>query len=113
MRTLAMLIMAAVAATPAAARDRSGYTSIAAGDWSQAEATLSAERAIFPHRPEILLNLAAVYLRTDRAAQARALYGDVLASEPVSLDLANGHTVSSHVIAQRGLARLNTTIAAR
>lgn len=113
MRASSVLIIAAVVATPALAKDRSGYTAIAAGNLSQAEATLSAERAIFPRRPEVLLNLAAVYARTDRAAQARALYDDVLASEPVALDLANGGTVSSHEIAQRGLSRLNTTVAAR
>lgn len=113
MRGLSLLVMAGLAASPAFAKDRTGYTAIAAGNLSQAEATLSAERAIFPRRPEVLLNLAAVYARTDRVAQARALYDDVLASEPVSLDLANGGTTSSHDVAQRGLARLSTTIASR
>lgn len=113
MRACSMLVLASLIASPALARDRSGYTAIAAGNLSQAEATLSAERAIYPRRPEVLLNLAAVYARTGRAAQARALYGDVLDTQPVALELADGGTVSSHDVAQRGLSRLGETIAAR
>lgn len=113
MRICSMFLVAFMVATPALAKDHTGFTAIAAGNLSQAEATLSAERAIFPRRPEVLLNLAAVYARTDRVAQARTLYNDVLASEPVSLDLANGGATSSHEVAQRGLARLSTTIASR
>ena len=113
MRGWSIVVVAVVAASPALARDRTAYTAIAGGDLHSAEATLSAERAIFPRRPEVLLNLAAVYARTDRAAQARQLYDDVLTSEPVALQLADGRTTSSHDIAERGLLRLASTMAAR
>lgn len=113
MRACSMLVLAGLIATPAIGKDRSGYTAIAAGNLSQAEATLSAERAIYPRRPEVLLNLAAVYARTNRAVQARALYNDVLAVRPVSLELSDGGTVSSHAVAERGLSRLGETLAAR
>ncbi|WP_375271749.1 tetratricopeptide repeat protein [Sphingomonas sp.] len=113
MRTCGMFVLAAMIASPALAADRTGYEAIAAGNLSKAERTLSAERAIFPRRPEVLLNLAAIYARTNRTAQARALYDDVLAAAPVALEVADGCTLSSHDVAQRGLSRLGETLAAR
>jgi Flp pilus assembly protein TadD len=112
-------VMLAVAATmvvgagSAVAQERTGYQAIAAGDLSAAEATIERERAIFPQRPELMLNLAAVYARTGRTAEARALYTDVLQREGVDLELGDGSAVSSHLVAKRGLARLDTAIAAR
>ena len=109
----AALAAAVMVAVPAAAQERTGYTAITAGDLASAEATLERERAIFPQRPELMLNLAAVYARTDRAAQARALYSDVLQSEAVDLELGDGRSVSSHAVARNGLSRLDTAFAAR
>lgn len=106
-------MMLAGAVGMATAQERTGYHAIAAGDLAGAEATLERERAIFPQRPELMLNLAAVYARTGRASEARALYGDVLQREPIDLELGDGSAVSSHLIAKRGLARLDTTVAAR
>ena len=82
-------------------------------DLAQAEQTIEAERAIFPTRPELMLNLAAVYARTGRVTQARSLYGQVLEQESVAMDLPDGSVQSSHVLAQRGLLRLGSTIASR
>ncbi len=115
MRKMMMIgaVVACAAAMPAMAKDRSGYTSIAAGSLSEAETTLNAERAIFPERPELMLNLAAIYARTDRAAQARSLYDGVLARDAVALELSNGSVVSSHDVALRGLSWINGTMAAR
>lgn len=116
MRTMVMAAGAAVmaiAATSASAQDRMGYLSIAGGDLSAAQATLERERAIFPDRPELMVNLAAVYARTGRTAEARALYADVLDRDAIDLELGNGSTISSHDVARRGLLRLDTTIAAR
>lgn len=95
--------------------DRTGYRAIAAQDLSRAERRLVAERRIYPGRPELMLNLAAVYGRTGRAQEARALYADVLAAPPVAMDLASGAVASSHQIATRGMAALerSTAIAAR
>lgn len=115
MRTMivTMMLAAVGVAMPAAAKDRTGYHAIAAGDLTQAQATLARERAIFPDRPELMLNQAAVYARTGRLAEARALYGDVLQRTSVALDLPDGSVASSHAVAERGLARLTATIASR
>ena len=113
MRVLVMGAVAALVAVPAMAQVRTGYTAIAAGSLGDAERTLTRERAIYPQRPELMLNLAAVYARTDRAMQARALYADVLNGEPVAMEMRDGSVESSHLLARRGLAQLDMTIAAR
>lgn len=100
-----LILAASLLAVPAAARDRTAYQAIAAGDLSDAERMLIAERRIHPQRPELMLNLAAVYERTGRSANARALYREVLSRDAVALDMANGATMSSHDIANVGLAR--------
>ena len=105
--------LAPMLATAASAKDRVGYQAISAGSLAQAEQTIEAERAIFPTRPELMLNLAAVYARTGRAAQARSLYGQVLDQAAVAMDLPDGRVESSHALAQRGLSRLGSTIASR
>lgn len=107
------IVLATMVAAPVMAKDRVGYQAIAAGSMADAERTIQAERAIFPERPELMLNLAAVYARTGRDAQARALYGEVLDREPVAMDLADGSVQSSHALAQKGLSRLVTTMATR
>jgi thioredoxin-like negative regulator of GroEL len=112
-RMIPALVIATIVAVPAMAKDRVGYQAIAAGSMADAERTIRAERAIFPERPELMLNLAAVYARTGRDAQARALYGEVLDRAPVAMDLADGSVQSSHVLAQKGLSRLVTTMATR
>ena len=111
-----MLIGAVVAcavALPATAKDRSGYVSIAAGSLSEAERTLNAERAIFPDRPELMLNLAAVYRRTGRTAEARTLYMRVLERRPIAMDLPSGAVASSHDLARRALGTNSVQIATR
>ena len=107
------VVLLAVLATPAVAKDRVGYQAIAAGNVVQAERTLDAERAIFPQKPELMLNLAAIYARTGREAQARTLYGQVLEQDAVAMDLADGSVRSSHDLAHLGLTRLTTTMATR
>lgn len=96
----------------AAAADRNAASAIAGGDYAKAERTLLAERRIFPRRPELMLNLAAVYRQTGREAEARALYADVLAREDVPMDMLDQRTTSSHAVARASLARL-TQVAAR
>ena len=102
-----------VAAVPAVAKDRLGHSAISAGDLRSAEASLNGERSIFPRRPEVMLNLAVVYARTGRLAEARALYGAVLERDAIAMQTADGGEVSSHVIAERGLARLPQAVAVR
>lgn len=110
---VAMAVLASAA--PVHANDRTMYQLIALGDYARAERMLLAERERTPKRPELLLNLAAVYAKTDRIAQARALYAEVLDREPVALDMMSGRTVSSHDVALRALTSLTTrtAIAAR
>ncbi|MEN2785632.1 tetratricopeptide repeat protein [Sphingomonas qilianensis] len=108
MRIALFTLAAVAAATPlaAGAQDRTGYSQIAAGDLATAERTLVAERRIFPQRPELLLNLAAVYQRTGRLEQARALYDMVLTQPDVAMDVPADRTAGSHDIARNGLRHL-------
>jgi Flp pilus assembly protein TadD len=103
----------AAVATPALAQDRLGYARISAGDWAGAERALLTERQRDPTAPEAMINLAAVYHFTGRAAEARALYRAVLAQPDLLLDRPDGATVSSHALAAAQLARLGTGVASR
>ncbi|WNO52955.1 tetratricopeptide repeat protein [Stakelama saccharophila] len=108
----AFLMLAAVgsaaAATPAMSRDHGRYADaeILNGNYLQAERLLTARMRASPDQPEILLNLAAVYARTNREAAARALYERVLEQEAVLLTLPADRVASSHVVARAGLSRL-------
>lgn len=112
-----MVVLAAIGlcglATSVAASERTGYAAIATGDLAAAERTLLAERRIFPDRPELMLNLAAVYAKTGRVDAARALYEDVRTRRPTALRTGGGITVSSHDVAALGLSRLTPEMAAR
>ena len=99
------LLVATLIATPAVAGDRTGYQAIAAGDFAKAERTLTAERRIFPNRPELMLNLATVYERTNRRSEARAMYASVLERDAVMLDMPSGAVVSSHALAKAAMVR--------
>lgn len=113
MRGVIGTVVAMTLAVPCLAQERTAYAAISSGDLAAAEATLDAERAIFPARPELMLNLATVYARSQRPEQARALYQQVLARDEVLLDMADGATVSSHEVARRGMMRIGTQLSAR
>lgn len=104
--------IALAAASGAAAADRTAASAIVAHDYLKAEHTLVAERRIFPKRPELMLNLAAVYRQTGRTAEAQALYADVLRRENLPMDMLDQRVVSSHAIARAQLSQL-TQVAAR
>jgi thioredoxin-like negative regulator of GroEL len=89
------------------AQQRTGYSQIVSGDLQRAEHTLIAERRVFPQSPELMLNLAAVYQKTGRLDQARALYDMVLGQPEVMMDMSADRVVGSHRIAQTGLRRLS------
>lgn len=108
MKKTLLAVVAVFAATPAWAGERTAINAIVAGDLQGAERTLVAERRIFPGRPELMLNLAAVYARTGRTDAARILYDKVLASEPVAMDMRSGSVASSHDVARLGIRRLST-----
>lgn len=116
MRRLAItaLFGFAAAATPAMAADRTAYQAIAAGDYATAEQALTTERRIFPRRPELMINLAAVYARTGRASEAASLYRAALTAQDVEMAMPDGAVASSRAVAQRGLDRLGgVTLAVR
>jgi len=108
----------AFVAAPAVAQDSSSLQpvsseAIMAGKYARAEHDLLAELRIHPDRPELLLNLAAVYSQTNRPDEARTLYQRVLSQDDVLMDLAVNKTAGSHAIAQTGLDRLNVRMTAR
>ncbi|MEG3123002.1 tetratricopeptide repeat protein [Sphingomonas sp. GB1N7] len=105
---VAAMALLGTAAVPSLveAQDHTGYRQIATGNYARAERTLTSELKSFPQRPELMLNLAAIYVRTDRAADARALYAAVLAQPDVLMDLSADTTAWSHALAQRGLRQL-------
>ncbi|MDV3456909.1 tetratricopeptide repeat protein [Sphingomonas sp. HF-S4] len=97
------------AALPAQAQDSAvAATQISQGDFAAAESRLLSELRIHPGRPELLLNLAAVYAKTGRTGEARGLYTRVLGQDEVLMDLSVDRTAGSHALAQRGLRRLDT-----
>lgn len=106
---LALFAPLALAAAPAQAQDgdRVASTEIAKGDFSGAERVLVQELRIHPGRPELLLNLAAVYARTGRQADARTLYRQVLSQDNVLMDLSADRTAGSHAVAVAGLRQLD------
>jgi len=101
-------VAATIAAMPAQAQDASEAASVAIGQgaYSDAERTLQRELRVHPGRPELMLNLAAVYARTGRAADARSLYNRVLTQDEVLMDLSADRTAGSHAVARTGLRRL-------
>ena len=79
---------------------------MSAGAYAQAEKAIEAELRIYPGRPELLLNLATIYARTGRTAEARVLYANVLAQRDVLMDVSADKVVGSHAIATMGLKQI-------
>jgi Tfp pilus assembly protein PilF len=90
-----------------------GYEQIAAGRMHDAETMLSKQMEMHPGAPELSLNLAAVYVRTGRAARAEPLYRDVLRRPVVLMDMPSGRIASSHDVANRGLSTAAIDLASR
>lgn len=82
-----------------------GYDQIAAKNLQAAERTLVAQSAVEPDEPSVLLNLAFVYKKTGRAAEANALYERVLAQPDVLMALGSGKPAWSHAVAMKGIGR--------
>jgi Flp pilus assembly protein TadD len=110
---LSSILLAApfLIAMPAQAQsfETTASATIQNGTYSEAERILTRELRSHPNRPELMLNLAAVYVYTGRAAEARALYQRVLAQDEVAMDLATDGSAGSHLIARTGLGRLAGT----
>jgi hypothetical protein len=96
----------AMLATTAHAQDNAyGYDQIAAKNMQAAEQRLIAQSAVEPNEPSVLLNLAHVYKKTARTAEATALYERVLAQPDVLMALGSGKPAWSHMLAMKGLGR--------
>lgn len=104
MRTIVAIAALGLATTPALAQDY-GYRQIADGNLLLAETQLDSQRVAEPGEPSVLINLAAIYARTGRAAQAQAAYQRVLATENVQLEMGDHRPAWSHDLARRGLQR--------
>jgi len=102
-----LLVAAALAGSVGGAdpQDFSGATPLLRGDYAAAEAAIERERRMFPNSPDLLLNLATVYIHTQRIDQARQLYASVLAQPDEMLDSGKAQ-LSAHTLAQRGMAAL-------
>lgn len=95
-------------AVPVQAQDSAvASAQITSGAYDRAEQKLLTELRIHPNRPELLLNLAAVYVMTGRATEARALYTRVLAQDDILMDITAERTAGSHAVAQNGLKRID------
>lgn len=101
-----ILVLAALAAIPvsaAAAQDQVAYRAIKNADYSAAETHLASQVAAGEREPGVLLNLAAVYSKTGRGAEAVAMYRMVQAEKNVLMEAANGAPIWSHEVATRGI----------
>jgi Flp pilus assembly protein TadD len=112
MNRLSVVIVAAMLGVPAASaatqtrNDPYAHDAIEAGNFGEAEASLRAQLALEPSKPELLLNLAAIYARTNRLDAAQTMYDRAMQAENVSLLLKPDVALDSHAIAKRGMAKL-------
>jgi thioredoxin-like negative regulator of GroEL len=110
MRKPVLLAVAAAAflAGPVSAQtqeQRYGFNAIQRDDLAGAEARLKAARLEQPNEPSVLINLAHIYWKTGRTAEAEALYRQVLGSENVLMLTGSNRQLWSHELAQKGLDR--------
>lgn len=116
MKKLLALVGTALAATAAQASDLQGFAGareIARGDYAAAERVIVEQQRLFPRDADLLINLAYVYARTGRQAEARRLYQQVAAQPDELLDLSGQRTAKAHRVAAAGLRRLDQQVAAR
>lgn len=106
------LVVAALApmlalATPAAAQDGTVVArEIMSGAYAKAEQKLMTQMQS-DARPDVQLNLAAVYYATGRTEQARALYHQVLAQADAPMTVVSNRFATSHAVATAGLHYLD------
>jgi predicted Zn-dependent protease len=100
---------AAIASSAALADTPSAYaaSAIRAGQLAEAERILKPVSFEDANDPARLINIATVYARTQRFAEAHAALTRVQALPAERLDLAGGSSLSSHSIAAAMLERLS------
>lgn len=107
-KLLFALIGGALVASAAGAQSqeqRYGFNAIQRDDLAGAEARLIAQRAEEPNEPSVLFNLAHVYSKTGRTAEAETLYRQIMADSNVLMLTGSNRQIWSHDLAQRGLDR--------
>lgn len=115
MRAFAILVAAGLGlglSVPGYAQSYSGAEQIAGGDLAAAEREITQQRRVFPNDPDLLINLAHVYAKTDRVAEARRLYRIVLDRPDEDLVMADGRAAPAHLLASEGLRRISTQVVA-
>lgn len=100
-------------ASGAGAQAFNGAAEIARGDYQAAERALVAQRALYPDDVDLQLNLATVYLRTGRLAEARRVYRAIAAQPDQEVLLRGRPSAWSHALADAALQRLTVQVAAR
>ncbi|MET3723315.1 tetratricopeptide repeat protein [Sphingomonas trueperi] len=94
-------------ASPVLAQDTNlAAREIMTGSYASAEQKLLNQMR-FDQRPELQLNLAAIYYATGRVDEARALYRDVLQKDDVLMTVTTDRVAGSHAIAETGLRYLS------
>ncbi|OYY89987.1 MAG: hypothetical protein B7Y45_09710 [Sphingomonas sp. 28-66-16] len=112
MRTTICALLAGsmiIMATPvwASQDDRNGYQQIKQGDLVAAEAIINRERRLFAGDPDLMLNLATVYQRTNRLREARGLYLQILSRPDEQMMIGSDSYASAHALARAALTRLD------
>ncbi len=91
----------------AAADEHNGYQQIMRGDYVAAERVISAGFRIDPTDPDLMLNMATVYIHTNRLVEARVLYQTILSRPNQEMDLGDDRFTGSHALASAALRRLD------
>lgn len=102
----ALASVAAVAEGPAAQHGSYASNAIASGQLAQAERLLKPASYADANDPARLINLATVYVQTQRFDQARAALKQVRALPDEALLVAGGVSYSSHGIAKAMMKKL-------
>jgi Flp pilus assembly protein TadD len=116
MNKLVAMVGVALVATATQASDLQGFAGakeISRGDLVAAERVILEQQRMFPRDADLLINLAYVYARTGRQAEARRLYEQVSAQPDDMLDMSGQRRVKAHRVAAAGLRRLNQQVATR
>ncbi len=90
----------------AANSEFNGAAEMARGDYSAAEKIIVKQRKMFANDADLIVNLATVYRKTNRADEARVLYLRLLKLPNEDLEMA-GRQTTSHRVARDALATMD------
>ena len=108
----AAVVLIVGGASAASAENWNGAAQIARGDYAAAERIIVREQRLFPRDTDLLINLATVYARTGRVAEARRTYALAAAQPDEQLDMTSSRTMSSRALATGALRSLDREVAA-